>query len=188
MEKERAGNLVDFGLLYHRCNVASLLARLEGKVATTRVIAKMSNDRPEEKQNRITITAIKPLTNEGLLQYVDTHGIPRDIVKQYCQEVHYTNSGKPYFALGFKNVSGGYELRSKYFKGSSAPKDITHIKNANASLAVFEGFFNFLSFQTQHKNRLPQATDFLILNSLSFFEKTRPIMESYKQANLLFGQ
>jgi len=27
-------------------------------------------------------------------------------------------------------------------------------------------------------------TDFLILNSLSFFEKARPLMESYQQTNL----
>jgi hypothetical protein len=48
--------------------------------------------------------------------------------------------------LGFKNDSGGYELRSEFFKGSNSPKDITAFKNRGKKVAAFEGFFDFLSF------------------------------------------
>ena len=36
---------------------------------------------------------------------------------------------KPHIALGFKNDSGGYELRNEFFKGSNSPKDVTTFKN-----------------------------------------------------------
>ncbi len=34
-----------------------------------------------------------------------------------CEEVRYTLHGKRYFSIGFRNVSGGYELRNRFFKG-----------------------------------------------------------------------
>ncbi len=119
-----------------------------------------------------------------MLQYAESRSIPKEIIQQYCDEVNYTNGGKNYFAIGFKNDLGGYELRNKYFKGCSSPKGFTHLNNGHPKLAVFEGFFNFLSFQQLNKKKpFPQA-DFLILNSLSFLEKARPVMEAYKQADL----
>jgi len=43
-----------------------------------------------------------------------------------------------------------------------------HMKN-NKSIAVFEGFFDFLTYQTIHQNQQQPLTNFLILNSLAFF-------------------
>ena len=39
-------------------------------------------------------------------------------------------------------------------------------------LTVFEGFFNFLSYQAIHQKQEQPKTNFLILNSASFFEKS----------------
>ena len=41
----------------------------------------------------------------------------------------------------------------------------------------------FLSYQTLHQND-PPLTNFLILNSLSFFEKSRQMMEEHDKINL----
>jgi hypothetical protein len=49
---------------------------------------------------------------------------------------------------------------------------------------VFEGMFSFLSFQTLEQNNPIPLTNFLILNSLSFFEKSRVVMEQHQQINL----
>lgn len=59
--------------------------------------------------------------------------------------------------MGFKNDSEGYELRNEFFKGSSSPKDITSFKNEGKKVAVFEGFFDFLSFISflEHKEVKP---------------------------------
>ena len=87
---------------------------------------------------------------------------------------------KIYKAIGFKNMAGGYELRSEYFKGSCSPKYVTYSNNKDAkSITVFEGFFDFLSYQTIHQNQEQELTNFLVLNSLAFFERSLLLMEKH---------
>ena len=93
------------------------------------------------------------------------------INQKFCKEISYELQGKNCYAIGFKNDAGGYELRNEYFKGSSSPKDITLIDNGAKQMAVFEGFFNFLSYQSLHQKSEQPHSDFLILNSVSFLEK-----------------
>lgn len=52
------------------------------------------------------------------------------------------------------------------------------------SIAVFEGFFDFLSWQTIHQNQDHTLTNFLILNSLSFFERSLLLMEKHEHIKL----
>jgi Toprim domain-containing protein len=119
-----------------------------------------------------------------LIRYLHKRRIPVDIAKKFCREIDYELYGKNYYAIGFKNGAGGYELRNEKFKASSSPKDITLIKNDAEKLTVFEGFFNFLSYQTIHQKQEQPNTNFLILNSASFFQKSLPLMESYKTVHL----
>jgi len=71
--------------------------------------------------------------------------------------------------LGFKNDSGGYEMRSKTLKISNSPKNVTTIKGDSdyGGMGVYEGFFSFLSHGTMCENA-PLGGDVVILNSLSF--------------------
>jgi len=84
--------------------------------------------------------------------------------------------GKNYYAIGFKNNVGGYELRNEKFKASSSPKDISLIEDNTEKLTVFEGFFNFLSYLAIHHKQEQPVTNFLVLNSTSFFERSLPLM------------
>lgn len=111
-------------------------------------------------------------------------GISIQTAERFCREVVYEINGRKYFAIGFKNNAGGYELRNPFFKGSSTPKDITTIKTASNEIAVFEGFFDFLSFKTIHQNGVLAKSNILVLNSLSFFEKARPFLEQHDVINL----
>jgi hypothetical protein len=45
-------------------------------------------------------------------------GINTELAKKECKEVRFANNGKHYFAIGFPNVSGGYEVRNRFFKVS----------------------------------------------------------------------
>ena len=66
-----------------------------------------------------------------------------------CHIERKTADGKPYFAIGFPNVAGGYEVRNRFFKGCIAPKDISHIRQQGESrekCLVFEGMMDYLSF------------------------------------------
>lgn len=55
-------------------------------------------------------------------------------------------------------------------------------------MKVFEGFFNFLSHQTMNKDQIQPLTNFLVLNSLSLFQKERQIMEQHQQIHLFLDR
>lgn len=96
----------------------------------------------------------------------------------------YQNGDKRYTAIGFKNNSGGYELRSEYFKGSSSPKYVTYLDNNAKNITCFEGFFDFLTYQAIHRNLELPKTNILVLNSLSFFTRSLLLMEKHERVHL----
>ena len=105
----------------------------------------------ERKQptSPIDIRKIQPLQNPALMDYLRSRNIPPEMAAHHVQEMYYRIGDKPYFALAFKNDAGGYELRNPRFKGSTSPKDITHIRQSgkkNDSCFVFEGVMDYLSF------------------------------------------
>lgn len=129
----------------------------------------------------ITINEVKPLgNNPALTSYLESRAIPIDVAKPYCKEVYYQLEDKLYFAAGFENRSGGYELRNAYFKGSTSPKDITHIENGAKSICVVEGFMDFLSLLTLQKNIHPIRSDFLVLNSVGIADRSLDILGKYR--------
>lgn len=173
----KGGNLIDFGINYYKCTVAELLQLLSGDLSFPKhTHQSFISEAPEI---RITIERVEPINAPSLLQYLQTRRIDIEIARHYCREVHYRVGDKTYYAIGFKNSSGGYELRSPFFKGSTSPKDITTIENGRHTVQIFEGFFDFLSYQTYCKSVHLPDVNFVILNSLSFFEKARPFMEKH---------
>ena len=74
----------------------------------------------EPKESAIVLDDIKELAHPALLRYLDARCIPIEIARQYCKQVHYHTKNNPdakYFAIGFENNEGGWELRSEFFKG-----------------------------------------------------------------------
>ena len=116
---------------------------------------------------------VDDLTHPALLRYLQGRGIDLTLAKRECRELRFTHDGKPYFAIGFLNVAGGYEVRNSFFKGCIAPKDITHIRQQGEpreKCLVFEGFMDYLSFLTLRTKNCPtmpnlDRQDYVILNS-----------------------
>lgn len=180
------GDLIDFAIQYHQCTIAEFLATLNDCLSFAKPI--ISNITKDEPESRIKIMDQRTLRSLPLLTYLKKRSIPIPIADKYCCEVQYSLNEKNYYGIGFKNDKGGFEIRNPYFKTSSSPKYFTHLNNGANACCIFEGFFDFLSFQTLHAN-LPRASyDFIILNSLSFFELARSIMEKYTTSHLYLDQ
>ena len=84
---------------------------------------------------------IVQLTSPALLAYLQERGINTALAKRECKEARFTHNGKRYFAIAFPNISGGYEIRNRYFKGCIAPKEISHIRQSGkprSACYVFE--------------------------------------------------
>jgi Toprim-like/CHC2 zinc finger len=135
------------------------------------------------QNSTIDIRHIQPLQNKALIQYLDKRNIPLKIATRYLQEAYYMVNKNQYFALAFKNDKGGFELRSKYFKGCTSPKFYRTIPGNRKHLNIFEGFMDFLSALVYYKSIAPANTT-IILNSLSFVNQTLKIIEKYEAVNL----
>lgn len=181
----KGGNLIDFAIAYHGCTVGEFLASLQDDFFFHQPSLKSTiATYQQEPDNRIKILEVKSIFHPALLNYLQERRIPIAIADRHCREVHYRVGNKLYFAIGFANDAGGYELRSAYFKGSSSPKNVTTITNGSEELAVFEGFTDFLSLVVMMGWLQPYPVDILVLNSLAFFERSLPLMEGYHKVHL----
>ena len=180
----KGGNLIDFAILYNDCTVGEFLGNLSATLFLHRPAFLHVEHSKKEIEPRITIIREHSLTSFSLLRYLYQRRISIPVAERFCREVVYEINGRKYFAIGFPNNAGGYELRNAFFKGSSTPKDITTIETGTNEVAVFEGFFDFLSFGTIYQNQSPAKTNIVVLNSLSFFEAARPFMEQHDVIHL----
>jgi len=178
----KGGNILDFGILYHQCTVSEFLQSLAGNFSFQEPI--FTHQILEEPASLIKVITCRPLHSLALIRYLHSRNIPLAIADKYCHEIDYEMNGRMYYSIGFLNDSGGYELRNQFCKNSSSPKAITTIKNGGAGVAVFEGFFDFLSFLVLCPTEQIVKWDFCILNSLSFLEKSFPVLEQYQFIHL----
>lgn len=198
----KGGRLVDFGILYFNCTVAELLNKAGVTSREKRPAQPPALSRADEKKqtaaaaSKIKVISAREITDPGLRHFLSHRQIPLSVANQFCDEVVFELYDKKHLAIGFKNERGGYELRNSYFKGSSTPKQPRLIGGKEEKeLAVFEGFFSFLSFQTVLQSRgklsmeLPAIkAHYLVLNSLAFFEKNRGQMERYETVHLFLDR
>ncbi len=184
----KGGSLVDFGILYHNCSVSDFLKRFDNPLSFPRQFVAPARDKKAEAESKIKVVGVKPITSISLIQYVQKRAIDIDIALQYSHEINFTLHGKNYYAIGFKNDSGGYELRNDFFKGSSSPKNFTTIKRGSNELSVFEGFFNFYSFEMMTRNQGARGSDILCLNSLTMFERARLVMQGYDRVKFFLDR
>ncbi|MDP4286188.1 MAG: CHC2 zinc finger domain-containing protein, partial [Bacteroidota bacterium] len=201
----KGGKLIDFAMEFYHCNVNEALQKISffhpqksfetgvGRPQFHLHENSLLNHRDARETAIKIIAAKQPIQDLMLCRYLLQRRIDKSIADSYCHEVHFTNADKEkiYKAIGFKNNAGGYELRNEYFKGSSSPKYITYLDNGAKNISVFEGFFDFMSYQSMNKNQLDDLTglpnrhmNFLILNSLSFFERSLLLMEKHQSIHL----
>lgn len=179
----KGGNIIDFGILYHKCSVKELLENLRIGSFNQQQTTAVPKPENEDEKKLINVLGTYEITDYRLCNYLSQRKIPVEVAEKYCREVRYELYEKIYTAIGFKNNAGGYELRSPNFKGSSSPKDVTLIDNGAKEVTVMEGFFSFLSYLVLQQNQ-QHLTNFLVLNSLSFFEKSRSLMEKHESIYL----
>jgi Toprim-like len=117
-----------------------------------------------------------------LERYLTSRAIPVELARRYLSQIHYRIGSDQYRALGFRNDSGGYEVRNPYFKGSIGKKDMTVLATpGREDFAVFEGSMDFLSSLVWHHQDNPKS-NVLVLNSVSFVSRAieRLIAENTK--------
>ena len=130
------------------------------------------------------IIDVKEIQHPALIHYLKSRNVEDQ--KKWVEEIHYRMNDKNYFGIGFKNDSGGYEIRNAYSKICLDKKDITSIKNDSKDVRIFEGFFDFLSFKKVENYLEKEPSDYTILNSVSMTDKIKNSLGNYKDIELYF--
>jgi len=178
------GNILDLVMKMHGLNsVSQALKKLEGQpVPSSFSFHQFGSNSP--KKRPYLIQKIDKLSNKALVNYISkTRGIKYELAQKFCSEVYYQTNQKSYFAIGFKNDLGGWELRNKFWKGCIGSKSLTTLSNGAQRCCVFEGFIDFLSFLDFFPDK-EQEYDFIILNSLSKIKDALLKAHNYEKVNL----
>lgn len=172
----QGGDVIDLIKKLERLpDVSSVLARLdELNLAPVLIATAPARTSRPSRQSEVKLKSVHAVKSPMLLRNLRERGIKPQDVKGVIQEAHYEIEGKQYHALAFANDEGGYELRNPWFKGTISPKTVTTIRGKPDTVAVFEGFFDYLTYLVTNPAR-PDETA-VILNSVSFRDKAVDIV------------
>lgn len=183
----KGGSIIDLVMLMHGLtSVSEALKVLGGLPKDFLPIVRPVNPLPSK--NAFGDIVAKPIHSKAIIRYLISRGVSVENARLGgCVELHYTLYGKKRYAIGFPNRSGGYEIRNQWFKGSISPKDITHnMHTLHDCVAVFEGFFDYLSFLELFAEGNKEIPDCLILNSVTNLDKAREILKDYDHVATYF--
>jgi len=179
------GNPVDFFLRYFNCSIPELLGRLD--LGSQRHALPLFDDGshagPLHKDSRLAVRLAHPIYAYPLKAYLHERSIPLSVAQKFCKEVDFEVNGRSYYGIGFGNDAGGWEIRNKNFKQSSSPKDITTLGCGSKEVKVFEGFFDFLSWQCLNPHT-GSSVDFVILNGAGMFDRALPFLTDHQRVGL----
>lgn len=181
----RGGNIIDLATeLYQSTNLRYLMRCIANSYPVPSVQTVAPSYPQRHSAPSMERFEVVPLEHRALVAYLQERGIPAHIAKANCKEAHHSVNGKPYFAVAFENVSGGCELRNRYFKGCRGRKDISYLPwsrdGPSTECAVFEGFIDYLSALALGIIRGADAT---ILNSVVNVNKAIPYLKDYTTIN-----
>ena len=181
----KGGNIIDLASeLYQSTDLRYLMRCIVNchLVPSVQTVASSYPQRPSAPS--MEQFEVVPLQHRALVAYLQERGIPAHIAKAKCKEAHYSVNDKPYFAVAFENVSGGWELRNRYFKGCRGRKDISYLPwsrdGPSTERVVFEGFIDYLSALALG---IISGADAIILNSIVNVNKAVPYLKSYTAIN-----
>jgi len=171
------GDIIDLVRALQHCTMNEAIELLIGSKQIAHKDFSFGGERKTSK-HKLEIISVQSLTNPYLLRYIAERGISLSIANRFCSEIRYNNTNRTYYAIGFANDAGGWEIRSPYFKGCIAPKAITTISKATDVLQIFEGFMDFLSWQTLNTS---STCDTIVLNSLALLPRIQEKIKGYNQ-------
>lgn len=179
---DKGGSIIDLVMGLENCDKSQAIRLLDRGEISPVTLAPAS---ATPAIPALRILADTPLQHAALIGYLRERGISPAIAAAYCRQVRYAVGGREFFAIGFRNDAGGYELRSEHFKGGSSPKHITTLDNHADTCIAFEGFMDFLSYLTLKKaERL--RIDAVVLNSVVNVGKAIPFLQRHRAVHTFF--
>jgi len=128
-------------------------------------------------------------TNGYLADYLRSRGILH-VAAPFMEELHYVRGEspegqRPFKAVGWRNERGGWEFsHPKGYKGSIGAKGLSVINGDPARVALFEGYFDFLSWAAVDR-QVPMPT-VIVLNSVAMLDRALPKVRGVPEVDVYF--
>ena len=174
----RGGSIIDLCMRMEGCTLSEAIRRLGQNAPVNDTYSFLNDFVPNNSQPVMAVNGARRLIEISdtlpphLQDYLTKERcINLEKAMPFLKCISYEVRGRRYQAIGFANLSGGYELRDdKTFKGTIAPKDITPIFTDRAEpVCIFEGFMDFLSFLSMKEEITNHC---LVMNSVSNVART----------------
>ena len=185
-DPSKGKNVIDLVQNLHNVTFSQAVELLVGTELPVASISTFVGQKSENEGIKQVITEIRPLQNSSLINYCRDRAITSGIATRWFNEIHYTYNQKRYFGVGFENDLGGYVTRNALMKhpNNIGTAGITTLQSANTqSLAIFEGYFDFLSAMEHYGYNTPTNT-VIILNSVSNLKQAFPLILEATKINL----
>ncbi|WP_061869383.1 toprim domain-containing protein [Prevotella intermedia] len=174
----RGGSIIDLCMRMEGCTLSEAIRRLGQNAPVNGTYSSLNDFVPNNSQPVMAVNGARRLIEISdtlpphFQEYLTkVRCINLEKAMPFLKCISYEVRSRRYQAIGFANLSGGYELRDdKTFKGTIAPKDITPIFTDRAeSVCIFEGFMDFLSFLSMKEEITNHC---LVMNSVSNVART----------------
>ena len=174
----RGGSIIDLCMRLESCTLSEAICRLEQNASDNITYSSRKDFVPNNSQPVMAVNGARRLIEISdtlpphLQDYLTKERcINLEKAMPFLKCISYEVRSRLYQAIGYANLSGGYELRDdKTFKGTIAPKDITPIFTDRAEpVCIFEGFMDFLSFLSMKEEITNHC---LVMNSVSNVART----------------
>ena len=174
----RGGSIIDLCMRMEGCTLSEAIRRLGQNAPDNGTYSFLNDFVPNNSQPVMAVNGARRLIEISdtlpphLQDYLTKERcINLEKAMPFLKCISYEVRSRLYQAIGFANLSGGYELRDdKTFKGTIAPKDITPIFTDRAEpVCIIEGFMDFLSFLSMKEEITNHC---LLMNSVSNVART----------------
>lgn len=189
----KGGNVIDFGKLYWQgLSFPEVLEKIAGVMGMEHTIS--DNELPKairqktKKEPFYQVLKVQALgNNPAIMNYLESRGIGK-VAEGRLKEIYYytedeNKKRKNFFAAGWQNENGSWEVRNLNYKTCVGHKGISFIPGTGSGISIFEGFFDYLSWLTDN----PFTTDaVLVLNSLALLQSGIDRSREYGNVSLFF--
>ena len=174
----RGGSIIDLCMRMEGCTLSEAIHRLGQNASDNGTYSSRNGFAPNNSHPVMAVNGARRLIEISdtlpphFQEYLTkVRCINLEKAMPFLKCISYEVRGRRYQAIGFTNLSSGYELRDdKTFKGTIAPKDITPIFTDRAEpVCIFEGFMDFLSFLSMKEEITNHC---LVMNSVSNVART----------------
>lgn len=159
-----------------------LIERLEKPGFKIKISSSSNKKTKEIKKKDFSIVSTSTIQAPALKSYLQKRKITTNTANIFCCQVNYKHGEKSYYSIGFKSDNSGYELRNEIHQNCIGSKAVSHIENGSRAIAVFEGFFDLLSFSELFPKSI--KLDFLVLNSVGLYKNSKSILDNYDYISL----